>query len=718
MTQNNTHEGDDPTANSGMLFHTVPSQTTGDHDTVKPTLAADPSKPYAMRISRLTVDKLGIKMYDRVSAVLAEVIANAYDADAEHVKVRLPWGVFLAAKPGSAPVGPYEISIEDDGHGMTAEEVNSNYLTVGSDRRKRFGKDSSRDKNRPVMGRKGIGKLAPFGICETVEVITAGGVKTEKGYEVAHLILSLNEILDDTDTVYHPTPGPQNGTWALDHGTTIKLRDFHRKKVPTGQELHRQLSARFGIQRIDWDVELCNTEETLIPENLHLGELAIDILDDTKMILDDRCVETESGEKLPISGWLAYTRKPYKDEAMAGIRIFSRGKIVAQTRDFMIGSGFHGEYSIRSYLVGEIHAEWLDQNEDLIRSDRQDIIWSSEVGDALKKWGQAVIRELAKRGKTALQKQTWTDFEQASGLDERLVKEAPGDKQYQESVKQAARLLVSDRDRESVSDPQHVEKIVQLAKTIGPHKALLEALHEVSEVADSPLDIILGLFQKARIAEMYSLGQVASERIEVVNRLTSLIEDGTTLEQPLQELLEQAPWLMAPEWTPLGMNESLERVRKSFEAWYFKKEGVALVTSAINRHRREPDFVLLHDSGTLWIVEIKRMNYHLTDAEYLRAVNYLHDLDAFLNENPTLGMQFPIRKLTFVADHIDKLSSVSMSSMRNDHRIAIRGWHELLDDTLRAHRDFLARVEGVRNDSAVPASGSGSGSGSNAGSAN
>ncbi|MCC0098385.1 ATP-binding protein [Streptomyces flavotricini] len=681
-----------------MLF-SVPSQPDGSHDTAEPAATATADNPYTMRISRLTVDKLGIKMYDRVSAVLAEVIANAYDADAENVKVNLPWGVFLAEKPGSPPVGPYEISIVDDGHGMTAEEVNANYLTVGSDRRKRFGKDSSRDKNRPVMGRKGIGKLAPFGICETVEVITAGGEETEDGYEVAHLILSLNDILDDTDTVYHPKPGNLNGTWSAHHGTTIKLRDFRRKKVPTGNELHRQLSARFGIQRIDWDVELHNTEQTLLQETLHLGELAIDILDDTKMVLDDRCVETESGEKLPISGWLAYTRKPYKDEAMAGIRIFSRGKIVAQTRDFQIGSGFTGEYSIRSYLVGEIHAEWLDQNEDLIRSDRQDIIWSSEVGDALKRWGQAVIKELAKRGKNALAKQVWTDFEQTTNLEERLKQEAPGDKAYQESVKQAAKLLVSDRDREAASDPKQAEKIVDLAKTIGPHKTLLEALHEVSEVSDSPLDIILGLFQKARIAEMYSLGQVASERIEVVNKLSSMINDGTTLEQPLQELLEQAPWLLAPEWTPLGMNESLERVRKSFEAWYFKKEGVALVTSAINRHRREPDFVLLHDSGTLWIVEIKRMDYHLTNDEYLRAVNYLSDLDDFLNENPTLGRQFPIRKLTFIADHTDKLSSVSLSSMKNDERIAIRGWHELLDDTLRAHRDFLARVENLRHDS-------------------
>ncbi|MFE0736582.1 ATP-binding protein [Streptomyces sp. NPDC058855] len=705
MEQYSAQNVGDHGTDEGTLFPAVPAQSGPGHDDYTSGNAPSPDKPYTMRISRLTVDKLGIKMYDRVSAVLAEVIANAYDADAENVKVHLPWGVFLAAKAGGAPVGPYEISITDDGHGMTSTEVNSHYLTVGSDRRKRFGKDSSRDKNRPVMGRKGIGKLAPFGICETVEVITAGGVKTDKGYEVAHLILSLKDILDDTHNVYHPTVGPLNGTWAPDHGTTIKLRDFRRKRVPSGGELHRQLSARFGIQRADWNVELHNTEDTLFPESLRLGELDIEILEETKMVLDDRCVETEAGEKLPISGWLAYTRKPYKDEAMAGVRIFSRGKIVSQTRDFGIPSGFHGEYSIRSYLVGEIHAEWLDENEDLIRSDRQDIIWSSEAGDALKRWGQAVIRELAKRGKTALSKQTWQDFEETTKISDRLAKEAPGDKEYQESVKQAARLLVSDRDRESMSNSDHAEKVFQLSKVIGPHRTLLETLQQVAEVSESPLDIILGLFQKARIAEMYSLGQVASERIEVVNRLTTLINDGTTLEQPLQELLEQAPWLLAPEWTPLGMNESLERVRKSFEAWYYKKEGVSLVTTAINRHRREPDFVMLHDSGTLWIVEIKRMNYHLTDAEYLRAVNYLSDLDAFLSENQTLGQQFPIRKLTFIADHTDKLSSVSLSSMQNDHRIDIRGWHELLDDTLRAHRDFLSRVESVRSDGVPPATG-------------
>ena len=47
---------------------------------------------YKMTISRLTVDKLGVKLYDRVSAVIAELVANGYDADAETVAIKAPWG--------------------------------------------------------------------------------------------------------------------------------------------------------------------------------------------------------------------------------------------------------------------------------------------------------------------------------------------------------------------------------------------------------------------------------------------------------------------------------------------------------------------------------------------------------------------------------------------------------------------------------------------------
>src|SRR4051794_12201703 len=94
--------------------------------------------PYELRISRLTVDKLGVKLYDKVSAAVAEIIANAYDADAEKVTVQLPLSTLLAKKEKNNRVtdSGYVIEVIDDGHGMTPEEAIECYLKVGRDRRR------------------------------------------------------------------------------------------------------------------------------------------------------------------------------------------------------------------------------------------------------------------------------------------------------------------------------------------------------------------------------------------------------------------------------------------------------------------------------------------------------------------------------------------------------------------------------------------------------
>src|SRR5437879_3554781 len=123
---------------------------------------------YELRISRLTIDKLGIQLYDKVSAVIAELIANSFDADAENVTISLPLNTAICTRKadGTLDEKGHAIEIKDDGHGMTPEEAQNFYLFVGKDRRndpRRGG--TSRKKNRPVMGRKGIGKLAPFGVC-------------------------------------------------------------------------------------------------------------------------------------------------------------------------------------------------------------------------------------------------------------------------------------------------------------------------------------------------------------------------------------------------------------------------------------------------------------------------------------------------------------------------------------------------------------------------
>ncbi|WP_433577799.1 ATP-binding protein [Nocardia brasiliensis] len=661
--------------------------------------ASDGQHKYTMRISRLTIDKLGIRLYDRVSAVLAELIANSHDADATLVEVSLPWGVMLAGTLHSAEHEPYRIVVRDNGHGMTAAEINEHYLRVGSDRRLRVGSDLSRRLERPVMGRKGIGKLASFGICRTIEVVSVGGTDDERtaaGWPVANIVMSLDDMVSDTERDYHPRPGPRDGTFSTVRGTTVILRDFLRKRVGTGPELSRQLAARFGLERSDWQVRVHNSiAERGAPQQFVLRDLSIDLLADTRIDVGKRPVP-HGDEFLPVSGWAAYSKQPYRDEAMAGVRIYARGKLVAQTRDFGIPAGFTGEFKLRSYLVGAVHVDWLDDEEDLVRSDRQDIIWNSDRGEALSVWGRNLVRDLGRLGEHSVKRRVWEEFVAKSGIHATLQEIAPQDRMFRKSVMDAARILVHNKDRAALEDKVHIDSIVRLALSLGPQRSLLATLQEVAEDSDNRLDVVVALFETARVAEVYSLGQIASERVAVVHRLQALIDDRYSLERPFQELIERAPWLLAPEWTPLGMNESLKRVRASFERWYRQKFGAVLVTTAIGSAKREPDFVLLHDAGELWIVEIKRMDYHLTDEEYNRAINYLYALDTFLNENPRIGAQFPRRRLTFIVDHIDRLRPASLSSLVSDGRIDRRTWRELLDSTLRAHRDFLDRVYAMR----------------------
>lgn len=128
---------------------------------------------YVMTISRMTVDKVGVKLYDRVSAVIAELFANGYDADATNVEIEAPMGQYLATiQKGEVVDSGYTITVRD-GTGMTPEVINPHYLKVGGERRQDPERgDVSKIFGRRVVGRKGVGKLAPFGICGTIEVIS------------------------------------------------------------------------------------------------------------------------------------------------------------------------------------------------------------------------------------------------------------------------------------------------------------------------------------------------------------------------------------------------------------------------------------------------------------------------------------------------------------------------------------------------------------------
>lgn len=649
-----------------------------------------------MTISRTTIDKLGIKLYDSPSAVVSELIANSYDADAVTVEIKIPLDKWLATKQdGKIADKGYEIVIKDDGHGMVPSVINDFYLKIGTDPRK----DAKRgplsiEKKRPRMGRKGIGKLAPFGICKKIEVISAGGKKEDKKFEVAHFTLDYDRINQESDEQYCPAPGNLNHTLADKRGTTIRLYDFHHRRTPDANTFLRQVSRRFGLEQKDFKITVI---DSTTGSTYEVKDLSVDIDDDTKIVVNNRPVKLEDGTELPVKGWVAYAKEPYPNEELAGIRLYARGKFVGNAGIFRLKAGFTGEYTIRSYIVGVIHADWIDSDdhEDLIRSDRQDILWSSEYGEALEKWGQDLVKELGKTAYPAKKRKVAAKFLEISKLRE-AAQERFGERSIVETAVEIASVFARGLNEENLKDKEYVNGIKELALSIAPHKTIVDKLKEAEDsIAEKPLEAIAKLFNDANLAEAASLGMIVQERIHNIEKLDKTPPDAD--EGELQALLESAPWMIDPRWTMLQANQSFEKFRKHFEKWYNQHFKVEICTTTIGGIKKRPDFIMLHVGRNIEIVEIKKKEHKLENLEFDRIRLYYTRIQQYLDENPIIKEQFPKAHVTLICDGLN-LKGVHEDAYRlleKENNLTKKRWDEILMDTETVNKDFLAQSRRV-----------------------
>jgi hypothetical protein len=610
--------------------------------TPTPTPTADGDVDYELRISRLTIDKLGVRLYDRVSAVVAELVANSYDADAKRVVVELPLATLLSVKEDG---GAWTVVVRDNGHGLTPEEARKYYLRVGADRRARDADGAlSRKLKRPVMGRKGIGKLAPFGICTTIEVLSAGGPKTDQGYIASHFLLDFDKIIgEDRDEPVVLEKGPSDNTWLAEAGTIVTLSGFLPKRVPDGDTFMRQLERRFALADPDFEVLVNDTRTKGAPLKMKL--FAIEIVEATKIDVAKRPVVLDDGTKLPVTGWVAMAREAYKNEESAGVRIYARGKIVATTRDFEQPAGYTGEFATRSYMVGEIHADWLDDDsgEDLIRTDRQSILWESERGSALRTWGAEITREIGRNSRAPRQALVRKKFREVSKF-ETLARERFTDESVIKVALEIADTIGGFAAEDELEDEEYVQGLAEVILSVAPHRALIAAFQDFERArtgGSAPsLENLLDLFGKTRVAEAASYAQIAIERIQVLEELDAIVFDSKRDEAALQKIITQAPWLIQPDWTVLTANQTLKTFKSSFEAFLKRVHGID-VDLAIEYETKKPDFVLTALGGMLHFVEIKASGHALDDADFQRLYNYVEFLQEFFTSNTDMAKEFP-----------------------------------------------------------------------------
>lgn len=168
--------------------------------------------PFEMRFDPQTIKHLGLRMYSTLAPALAEIISNSYDADATNVIMT------LIEDKGN----PKEIRIEDDGEGISYEGINNKFLVIGRNRRDDDGDKPSAKYKRMPTGKKGLGKLALFGLAKTITVTTVQAGK-------------LNELVLDWDDLmaargsYRPKATIINQDTKSSEGTVISMTGLKRK---------------------------------------------------------------------------------------------------------------------------------------------------------------------------------------------------------------------------------------------------------------------------------------------------------------------------------------------------------------------------------------------------------------------------------------------------------------------------------------------------------
>ena len=684
---------------------------------------------YSMRISRLTVDKLGVKLYDKVSAVIAELIANAYDADAADVTVQAPMGQFLATRAGGTVSDKgFDIQVVDNGIGMTPWQVQEFFLVVGAERRSDANRGGlSSVFKRKVMGRKGVGKLAPFGICKTIEVISAGGNLINgdgadpgpMGYLTSHIMLDYDGIValgNEPDERYKPVVGDRDESYSQKSGTRIILKDFACRKVPDINVLGRQLAQRFGIRSQNWRIRLMdNTKSDPLPQPV--GEFDIETMPNTRLTFrqdgtvlgPDGNLATEltagfdhEGAFRPVTGWMAYSKAPYKDDLMAGVRIYCRGKIAAQTSIFNQRAGFTGEHNIRSYLVGDLRADWLDEDEDLIQTDRRDILWSDELAASFQTWGQGIVKRIGTLSRDPMRKATLELFLDAGNVDARILSAYPTEEQQgiRDRAKEIARSFGHTISRGEVDNASVVNDLVDLSITLAPHITLNSMMKEAVASVDTPLSVLSSFLRTARLAELSSFGRIAEDRLKVINRLESLQDAGDTQENDLQRLITDAPWLINPEWAPVTENQTFSSLRREFEKYYKGSTGQSISLSDFRETGKRPDFVLSNQEGTVQIIEIKKPHHSLSNPEMDRIVTYYENMEAFLDDpgHAKFRKHFADFHITVVCDSLG-LSGAQRAAFDGYHaqgKLTHMDWAAFLLKSEQVHQDFLSEANRQR----------------------
>ncbi|NQU04705.1 MAG: TIGR02391 family protein [Calditrichaeota bacterium] len=353
--------------------------------------------PFEMRFDPQTIKHLGIRMYSTLPPALAEIISNSYDADAENVIITLS-----EEEDGK----PKEITINDDGIGLSHDEITSKFLIIGRNRRSDDGDEPSEKFKRLPTGKKGLGKLALFGLAKTITVLTKqNGVLNE-------FVLDWDDLMDAKGT-YHPRANKIRESTSDNDGTLITLTGLKRKSPFDFSGLADTLSRIFIIDDTFKVVIESPSGDRIAIDNKRRYDL---LVKEFIWSLDSPLfVPEESEYHGEITGELITSEKPITPSSgLRGITLYSRGKLVNAPEFFSNSTSSH----FFQYLTGWINVDFIDLlDDDVISTNRQAIDWEHHEMSKLRNFLSGIVSQVNTDWRKKKKEKKDKDLKEKTGID-------------------------------------------------------------------------------------------------------------------------------------------------------------------------------------------------------------------------------------------------------------------------------------------------------------
>lgn len=522
-----------------------------DQNTAEPAVA---ERPYEMTLNLNVLHHLGIGLYSNSVAVLTEVVANSFDADADWVDIKIDGDL-------------RSIVIRDNGAGMSREDINRRFLHVGYGRRSDAQRPDSTvtPKGRRVMGRKGLGKLSLFSIAHVVELYTQ-----RPGFPPEAFRMDTREIekqigADGKEGAYYPDPIDfgRAGLPPEFQGTEIRLYELKSSRLVSKDQLRQRLARRFAITGAlaDFAVKVDGTEISAADRNYlkKLQYIWIFGTPDRVKELRAECKKYPNitrvseldgsidGSGYTVEGWIGTAAEPSNlaaksstdGENQNSIILLARGRPIQENILDRINDG--RLYS--KYIIGEVNADFLDDDAkpDIATSSRQSVIEDDERAVVVYTHVTALAKKIANQ---------WTDLRNQDGENDAIT-EIPQLKLWLDNLKgdtkkSAGRLLARIRSL-PIDDEQE-------RKTLYRHGLLaFERLrvHENLAALDALATFDAGQFS-AIVSSVDEIEgavylEIVRERLAIIQTLTRITDDNV-LEVEVQKLIADHMWLVEPSW--------------------------------------------------------------------------------------------------------------------------------------------------------------------------